>query len=525
MAKEMLEFEKLADIEARKSSLEDEVAWRIAISDVKASKEPGMFARTLASLYIDDVSLKVLVTREKQVIKWAELELEPGMVNHGLINTPAIMAETLKKFLRSQDLSHRDVIIGFSGLHCLSRVITLPVLKNSVLDEAVRREVERELPISLENFYLAWQIVDRSARELKVFIVTYTRAAADALMKTLKLAGVKPSLMDLAPLAITRVVNKKTAAIIDVRKGGLDIVIMIEGIPELIRSLPLPRDKSLSEQLTIIQEELERTLKYYHSDKSRSGPDSNLPVFISGDLCDESEIYQYLVKKLDPDVQPAVPPLVYPQDMVPTHYTVNLGLILKKLSLEGETGLSLVNLNAIPRAVRLQPAVLSKIPVIAGVVLGVGVLAVMIMAVQNMNRQLESLRSDLTASSNFLIQKQAFRKSLNETVSTLEKGVEESIRSYGTFREVKASFSSQQDMVNGDFEVVFEKMGAGMALKSLLHSGESLALTGSALNEDAVFAYSRALEDSGHFTRVVISGMEKGPDQKVVFSLNLETGG
>ena len=46
--------------------------------------------------------------------------------------------------------------------------------------------------------------------------------------------------MDVRPLALARVADERDALIINVQPVGFDIVVMIDGIPELLRSLPFP---------------------------------------------------------------------------------------------------------------------------------------------------------------------------------------------------------------------------------------------------------------------------------------------
>ncbi|GAH72304.1 unnamed protein product, partial [marine sediment metagenome] len=163
--------------------------------------------KKVVTLYIDDSSLRLLVAKGKQVKKWATLPLESRLVRDGVVFHEAKLAAKIKKLLKAQRVRTKKVVAGLSGLHCLSRAFTLPQLPESMLAEAVKREAERTLPVPLDQLYLSWQIISTSAKEIQVFLAALPRNATDALIETLRQAGVKPYLMDLAPLALARVVN------------------------------------------------------------------------------------------------------------------------------------------------------------------------------------------------------------------------------------------------------------------------------------------------------------------------------
>ena len=208
--------------------------------------------KKVVTLTIDDQSVKLLVakgllTKGNEVNKWASLSLEPGLVKDGVITDPERLAKALTGLMNTEGIKAKTVIAGLSGLHCLYRIFTLPNLPRDVIAEAVNREAERLLPVSLDELYLSWQILDGSKDGIRIFLAACPRNAANALMDTLRKAGVEPQLLDLTPLALARVVDKDTAIIVDTRSGEADIVIMVKGVPELIRGLSLPPDEDSPE--------------------------------------------------------------------------------------------------------------------------------------------------------------------------------------------------------------------------------------------------------------------------------------
>ncbi|GAI33066.1 unnamed protein product, partial [marine sediment metagenome] len=234
--------------------------------------------------------------------------------------------------------------------------------------------------------------------EIQVFLAASPRNAADALIKTLRQAGLDPYLIDFKPLALARLVDKPTAIIVDAQSTELDIVIMVDGIPQPVRSLSLPnKAPTLSEKLPAIIEELKRTIKFYNSIHSEKPLDSSIPIFVSGELAQEPEVCQSLASELKYPVSPLVPPLECPEGLAPSQYMVNIGLALKELSPpKAKANFSLVNLNALPEAYRPKPISLTKTLIVPGIiVIAIGLLFPLVTLVQDATADTASLRGEL----------------------------------------------------------------------------------------------------------------------------------
>jgi len=251
----------------------------------------------VVTLYIDDTSLRLLVISNKGVKQWAELPLEPGMVTDGVITDEAKVATLIKDLLKTQKLSARRVIAGLSGRHCLSRLITLPRLPKPLLSEAVKREATRLIPVPIDQVYLSWQTFPAPGPEAQVFLIASPRNVADSLIRTLRQAGVEPYLMDFKPLALARVADKATAVIADVQATEIDIVVIVDRVPQLIRTIPLATEsQSQINKIAVVEEELDRTIKFYNSSHKDNELSSDVPILVSGELAKKRPV------KVDPNL-------------------------------------------------------------------------------------------------------------------------------------------------------------------------------------------------------------------------------
>jgi len=476
------------------------------------------------SLYLEETGIKMLAVRGTEIFQHAEVPLEPGMMNNGMVMEPEQVADRIRGLMAEKRLADRNISVGISGLHSLSRIITLPRLSHELLDEAVRRDSERELPVSLDAVYLSWQVVQSTEDEVKVFVIAHTRNIVDSVMETLRLAELKPGLMDLAPLALIRVANRATAAVIDVRSTEMDIVIMVDGIPEVVRSLSVSQSKTLDEKLAIVQVEFSRTVKYYNqSNRGRALP-ADLSVFVSG-LVSNPEFIQSLSDESGYQVLHSSPRMKYRQEIDPAYYMVNLGLILKRVSLKQQPNLSRVNLNVLPGMYKPKPLSLSTFLAPAGSIIVIYGIVLMSLTLRQTMVSSDSLNNEQYLLSQQYAAQLGLQKATENEIAGLEKKLVERTAFQNRLETAADSVVARKVMINSDMSRVFTDCDPSIQIMSVKHNETAQIVTGTAPAEFLVLEYVSKLRDSGYYVEVVlqdITPQRHGPE--IDFTLILKPG-
>jgi type IV pilus assembly protein PilM len=480
-------------------------------------------AKKVVTLYIDDTSLRLLVAKGNRVKKWATLPLESGLIRDGVVIDEAKVVAKIKELFKAQKVSPKKVITGMSGLNSLSQLITLPHLPEAMLAEAVAREAERVLPVPLDELYISWQIIPASGEETLVFLAALHRQTVDAMVKALRQAGVKPYLMDLAPLALTRMVDKATAMVADVRSVEVDIVIMVEGVPQVIRSLSLPSEAGSPEnRLSIIREELERTIKFYNSGHPEKPFEPGLPIFVSGELVKAPEARQSLADELKYTILPLPSPLKPPKGFDSSQYMVNIGLAFKELSVEKRASAVLVNLNILPEVYRIKALTLSKVLTPLGTVAAIGTIYFLGMLVQGAVADTANLQNQVDFTTGLLEIRLEKWQAQEDEVAELLNQVGELEEPNEVLTAVLGNFVSQRKIVNGDLKSVISdsNLPGNVDLGGIDHDGMVLTVSGISPSETEVMEYANALNDTGRFDRVTVTSIERA-EVGVNFTLTL----
>jgi len=390
-----------------------------------------------------------------------------------------------------------------------------------MLDEAVNREAKRVLPVSPEQLYISWQTIPAPEEgKIQVFLVAIPCETADALFKALHQAGLKPSFMDIKPLALARVVGEVTAVIVDVQTTEFDIVIMVDGVAQPVRTMPF-LDEALSwqDKLTMITNELDRTITFYDSNNPEKPLPSDIPILVAGELANESELCQTLSEQIGHPVLPLPSPLECPAGFDPSRYMVNIGLALQKLPSVMETGSLVTNLNALPIPYRPKPISLTNILALPGAAIAAGLLVFLVMLTQSTSADVASIGIQLDTTDQLLQQRLVQRQELVGNIDELQKKISEVEASRNNFTAALGSLETQGAGINRLLEEAIEFLPSTINLSSISHANNLLTVSGRAPSESEVLLYLRKLDSSGSFGEVTITNMSKIEGEGMDFTL------
>ena len=474
-------------------------------------------AKKVTTLFIRDTHIDLLVMTSARVEKWASLPLEPGLVSQGLIVDEAQVAGKIKQIFKETGASTSQVITAISGHDSIHRVITLPELPEAILPEAVKREARRTIPTPLEDVYFSYQRLPAPKGEGRVFLTAFPRNLVDALVKTLRQAGVNTYVMDLAPLALCRVPNEPRAIIVNARLDHLDVMVIADRLPQVIRRLSLPTEtESLEANVPLIAEEFNRTVAFYNSSHVEKPLDTTVPVFFCGDLAEMPDTWQSVVGSKSSYSMSTLPtPVDPPEGFNPNEFMVNIGLALKELRPENEeANFSIVNFNALPEAYLPEHFSIVRVLVPVGAVVCIGLIIFGVIFTQNNRANIADLNDELTYVKNSVFQKQAAISSLKAQVGPIEATA-------GELNTRSSALQRGRATIHEDVTEIIKLASDKITLNSVNYGAGSVSLNGAASDEDAIFDYARDLKDSGRFSRVWISTINQSGGSAFSFTFSL----
>ena len=476
-------------------------------------------ANQIVTIYVSDNVLRTMVSDGKHILEWAEMQLDPGLIENNSILDEETVAEKLKQLLGIQSVKARKVYLAINGVRCLTRPVVLPKLPQEILDEAVRREAARLLPIPLEELYLAWQTIPGPEDKTHVFLTAIPKGIVDPLMNVMTQAGLNPVFMDAKPLLLARTAVEENTIIVDVQGTDFDIAVMMYGIPQPIRSIPFPGgNMTWEEKLPIIKDELDRTITFYNTNNPETAIEIDVPVYLSGQLGDESEFSRRLSEETERKVVLIPSPIDSPEGFDASIYMANISLLQQAISSDNDST-CLVSLNNLPAKYRPQHISASSIGKTLGAVFALIVLAAIIIFIQSTSANVKSKEENLASTQVLLQTNQLAASRINTELSEVNTEIEHLQTIQQDFAKALGAIELQSVGLNRDIEVTMESAPSSVKLTSVEHKERELTISGIAPGEKTVLSYILALESTGRFSGKIAADTEVLEDGTMSFTL------
>jgi type IV pilus assembly protein PilM len=289
-------------------------------------------ARQSVAVSAEGTSLRLLALANNRVLNWASEPLGERASRGSQINDPVALGTTIDETFDRLQLPRGRVAWALSGFNALSRILDLPGLRGEELRQAITEEVERVMGASASESFLYWQRLEGRIRRRNVFVLAIPRTTILSALEALDVANIRPRTMDLRPLALARAVGRADAIVVNLEEGSLDVVVVEQSVPTLIRSLPLPASAALTREAVQdrLVQETERTLAYYDDANPDRPLDVDAPLYLTGSLATGIGLAERMRAMTRHPIGrlAGLPP--HPPEFPVSDYLVNLGLALKQ---------------------------------------------------------------------------------------------------------------------------------------------------------------------------------------------------
>lgn len=465
----------------------------------------------MLTLNIEDDSIKLTLVKGKKVLIAVEAPVPDGAVQNGIITDKQGIAALVKRMLSENAINEKDTLVCVSGVHSIYRVVSVPKLDRKLLAEVSRKEMERVSPVPLETLYISWQEVHLSGAQSALCLMGLPRDNVDSVIDAVKLSGLKIKAVELKPLVVARVIDEKTAAVVNIQTGGFDITIVANTVPELIRSLSFPSETlTEDERIPVIKEELSRTINFYNTSHAESQLKSNTSCYVSGIVSDK------LVQGLGYDVKQLPNIINYPDHIDVAKFAANTGLAL------GESGDSQrwmqVKLNVLPR---LEKAGQSRKAIVAPlIVLAIGVCIIVSMLFINNTMAKETARLKLLVNDKTK-QVTEIQKNLSADRDKITKQRDDLKILLNQVKTPLESLNASRGYINSDIGKIIAMLPGVMYLTGIDDNGETILLEGLAPDSDTVINYARDLKQTGLFNVVTIVSLSNQSYNDMKFTISI----
>jgi type IV pilus assembly protein PilM len=474
------------------------------------------------TLNITATSIRLLSVKGTQVEKWGSAPLAPGLVKDGLILQPKAVGETINALFKSTKVPKQRVITTLTGLSFTYRILSLPRTKPALLEEAIQRSARREIPLPLEELYLSWQAINGKHDELDYFVLGVPRSPIDAVVQTLKEAGVEPYIVELKPLALARAANRGDALIVDLEPDCFDVVLIAGGIPTVIHTIaPRGEGANLEDNIRRLTDELSKTVKFYNSSHPETPLSPNTPLLLTGELATDVNTSNLIQAETEYPVEPLVPPLQFPRTLPSAPFATNMGLALQRIPpkavSKGESnGFHDISLNILSDKYKASARPLSRQQILIplAVIIALGLLLGLYQLRSQADAESMRLQTALGAASQELHEA---RLALNEATQT-EETINEMTAETEALQGEHQYILGQQGELATNLTLATGALPTSSYFTSIQIGNDQIKIEGETDAASKVISYAQTLEERG-FTEVRIANISETETGTISFAV------
>jgi len=237
---------------------------------------------SIFGLDLSDLSVKLIKFEkdgaEEKIVSYGSVALPVGAVSDGEIKKKDQVAGAIKKLVEisgPKKIKTKKVICSLPETKAFLRIITIPKMNDSEISEAVKWEMEANIPLPLEQVYYDWQMVTEALtaekNKINLLVVAVSRATVDDAIEVVELAGLEVVGLEIESIAQTRSLlspgdYNKTVLIVDIGDRRTSFSIAKEGVPCFTSSVPLcgqSLSDVISRGMSVSFEEAEK-IKFNH---------------------------------------------------------------------------------------------------------------------------------------------------------------------------------------------------------------------------------------------------------------------
>jgi type IV pilus assembly protein PilM len=206
-------------------------------------------------LDLSDLSMKAVWLdrsgHQDAIMSFGTVPLPMGSVVDGEIMDPAAVKNAIFQLLEKsgpKKLRTRKVICSLPETKAFLRVLSLPLMREEEVREAIKWEIEANIPLTLDQVYYDWQILDlnlfQDKDKMSVLVVAVARSGVDQFQAVLESAGLEVLGLETESIAQARSLlpeknEERTTLIVDIGDRRTSFLVAVGSTPCFTSSVPL----------------------------------------------------------------------------------------------------------------------------------------------------------------------------------------------------------------------------------------------------------------------------------------------
>ena len=181
------------------------------------------------------------------LVRYGEVPLPLGAVRDGEVTDQPIVAHAIRELWARNKFESKDVVIGVGNQRVVVRELAVPAMPLPQIRASLPFQVQEMLPMATDeallDFFPIAEGDGETGRVVHGMLVAAVRDTVSANVLAVESAGLRPTMVDLNGFALLRGMTRgdnagRTVALVDIGARVTDVVVVAQGSPRFIRTLP-----------------------------------------------------------------------------------------------------------------------------------------------------------------------------------------------------------------------------------------------------------------------------------------------
>ena len=159
----------------------------------------------------------------------------------------AAVGQIITALLAEADITVKNVVVGLPASKTFVTVVDLPKMSSQEMNSTIKYQADQYIPMAVEDSKIDWSLPGDSPTQegkVEVLIASVSNAFSEKRMEMLEAIGLNVVGLEPEALALVRSLTPTAAPassaqmIVDMGEYATDIVVTLNGLPRLVRSIP-----------------------------------------------------------------------------------------------------------------------------------------------------------------------------------------------------------------------------------------------------------------------------------------------
>ncbi|MFC1644926.1 type IV pilus assembly protein PilM [Patescibacteria group bacterium] len=205
------------------------------------------FSEEIFGLDINDLSVKIVQIKKSNnrssIVAYGNIDIPSGVVSGGEIIKKDILISKIKEVIKNagpKKIKTNRVICSLPESKSFLRIVSMPKMVDDEMREAIKWEIEANIPLSLDRVYYDWQVLDRKIQQsdegnVDVLVLASAKTVVGQFIEIVEEAGLEVVNLEVESIAQARSLiredEEKTSLVIDMGKGSVGLMFAVGNTP------------------------------------------------------------------------------------------------------------------------------------------------------------------------------------------------------------------------------------------------------------------------------------------------------